>query len=209
MLKTKLNKYEIILSSTSPRRKHLLEELGLNFKVQTRKVDESYPVGYPVEKVAQYLSEIKAAAFHVNEMNSNTIIITADTVVALGNTILGKPADKQHAVKILKKLSGKKHYVITGVTMRTINKRQSFSVSTGVFFKNLTDEEINYYVDNFEPYDKAGAYGIQEWIGHAAIEKIEGSYFNVMGLPTHRLYEELLRFVDGKNGNNSTLVLDI
>ncbi len=207
MLQNKLAKYEIILASTSPRRKLLLEELGIKFKVQTQNVAENFPVGYPVERVAQYLSEIKAAAFHVNEMKSNTLIITADTIVTLGQSILGKPLDKQDAVEILKKLSGKKHQVITGITIRTIDKRRSFSVITDVFFKNLSDDEINYYVDKFEPFDKAGAYGIQEWIGHAAVEKIEGSHFNVMGLPTHRLYEELLRFADGDE--DSSLVLDI
>lgn len=209
MLQSKLANYEIILSSASPRRKELLKELGINFKVQVKKVDENYPEGYPVEKVAQYLSEIKAAAFHVSDMRENTLIITADTVVALGNTIMGKPSNHKDAVSILKSLSGKKHQVITGVTLRTINKRHSFSVSTEVYFKNLSNEEINYYVDEFEPMDKAGAYGIQEWIGHAAIEKIEGSYFNVMGLPTHRLYEELIKFADGNNGNNSSILLDI
>jgi len=209
MLQSKLANFEIILSSASPRRKELLKELGVDFKVQLKKVDENYPVGYPVEKVAQYLSEIKAAAFHVSDMKKNTLIITADTVVALGNTILGKPSDKKDAVNILKNLSGKKHQVITGVTLRTIDKRHSFSVSTEVYFKHLSDEEINYYVDKFKPMDKAGAYGIQEWIGHAAIEKIEGSYFNVMGLPTHRLYQELIKFVNGNNGNNSSMTLDI
>lgn len=209
MLNNKLFKYDIILSSSSPRRKQLLEELGIKFKVQTKEVKENYPVDYPIEKVPQYLSEIKAAAFHVSEMKSNTIIITADTIVALGNTILGKPTNHQDAINILKKLSGKKHQVITGVTLRTIDKRHSFSVSTEVFFKNLSEDEINYYVDKFKPMDKAGAYGIQEWIGHAAIEKIEGSYFNVMGLPTHRLYEELNKFTSDKNDAGSSIHLDI
>lgn len=209
MLQTKLAKYDVILSSASPRRKQLLKELGIKFKVQVKEVDESYPIGYPVEKVAQYISEIKAAAFHINEIKNNTLIITADTVVALGHTILGKPSNHQHAIQMLKTLSGKKHRVITGITLRTIDKRHSFSVNTEVYFKYLSNREINFYVNKFEPFDKAGAYGIQEWIGHAAIEKIEGSYFNVMGLPTHRLYEELIRFVDGDNGNNSTIILDI
>ena len=142
-------------------------------------------------------------------MQNNTIIITADTIVALGNTILGKPKNTKDAVKILKSLSGNKHQVITGVTLRAIDKRRSFSVSTEVFFKNLTTEEINFYVNKFNPMDKAGAYGIQEWIGHVAIEKIEGSYFNVMGLPTHRLYEELIRFVEDKTEISTTLTLDI
>lgn len=209
MLNNRLLDYDIILSSSSPRRKQLLEELGVKFKILTKEVKENYPGGFPIEKVPQYLSEIKAAAFHISEMKSNTIIITADTIVAIGNTILGKPMNLQDAVNILKKLSGKRHQVITGVTLRTIDKRNSFSVSTEVFFKNLTDDEINYYVDNFKPMDKAGAYGIQEWIGHAAIEKIEGSYFNVMGLPTHRLYEELNKFTSDKHNTGSSMQLDI
>ena len=208
MLSKKISKYDIILASASPRRKQLLEELGIKFNVQVKEVDENYPVGYPIDKIAQYLSEMKAAAFHVSEMQSNTIIITADTIVALGNTILGKPSNPKEAVKTLKSLSGKKHHVITGVTLRTIDKRRSFSVITDVYFKNLSDDEIKYYVDKFKPMDKAGAYGIQEWIGHAAIEKIEGSYFNVMGLPTHRLYEELNKFINDDE-STSNLFLDI
>jgi len=201
MLLDKLSKYEIILASASPRRKLLLEELGLNFKVQVINIDETYPEDYPVEKVAKYLSEIKAAAFNLRYIKSNTLVITADTIVALDDEILGKPKDADDARSILKKLSGKKHHVITGVTIRTRNKRFSFSVRTDVYFKKLNNDEINYYVSEFKPMDKAGAYGIQEWIGHVAIEKIEGSYFNVMGLPTHRLYEELLYFVDGNERN--------
>ncbi|MAE07434.1 MAG: septum formation protein Maf [Bacteroidetes bacterium] len=195
MLLNKLESYDVILSSASPRRKQLLEELGIKFKIQTKDVFEDYPDGYPVEKVAQYISEVKAAAFNVREMKQNTLIIAADTIVTLGHSIIGKPTDKQQAIKILKRLSGKKHQVITGITLRSIDKRHSFSVKTDVFFKILSDEEINFYVTKFKPFDKAGAYGIQEWIGHAAVEKIEGSYFNVMGLPTHKLYEELLKFV--------------
>ncbi len=195
MLHKKLASYEIILASASPRRKQLLEELGIKFKVQTKDVVEDFPDGYPVEKVAQYISEVKAAAFSVREIKKNTIIITADTIVTYGNQILGKPKNIEQAAKTLKKLSGKKHHVITGITLRSIDKRHSFSVKTDVYFKNLTDEEIKYYINKFEPWDKAGAYGIQEWIGLVAIEKIEGSYFNVMGLPTHRLYEALNSFV--------------
>ncbi len=195
MLKKKLSSYDIILSSASPRRKQLLEELGVIFKIQTKDVIEDYPDGYPIEKVAQYISEVKAAAYNVREIKKNVIIITADTIVTYGNQIIGKPADKQEAFNTLKKLSGKKHQVITGITLRSQDKRHSFSVKTDVFFKNLSDDEINFYITKFKPFDKAGAYGIQEWIGHAAVEKIEGSYFNVMGLPTHRLYEELNKFV--------------
>ena len=198
MLHNELEKYDVILASCSPRRKLLMEEMGIKFRVMTKEVDESYPTSYPVEKVAQYISEVKAAAFNHNNFENNTLLITADTVVTLGNEILGKPENPDDAIHLLSMLSGKKHHVITGVTIRSLKKRHSFSVSTAVYFKRLLEDEICYYVDNFSPFDKAGAYGIQEWIGHAAIEKIEGSYFNVMGLPTHRLYEELSNFITDK-----------
>ncbi len=209
MLHNKLENFEIILSSASPRRKQLLEEMGIKFIVQPKTIDERYPVGYPVEKVAQYLSEIKAAAFRTSEMKTNTLIITADTIVSLGRTILGKPTNYQSAANMLRNLSGKKHNVITGVTIRTLEKRHSFSANTEVHFKKLTNEEIDYYISNYKPFDKAGAYGIQEWIGHIAIKKIEGSYFNVMGLPTHKLYEELITFVGGIDNGVSNMIIDI
>lgn len=198
MLQDKLKPYDVILASKSPRRKLLLEEMGIDFRIETKEVDESYPASYPVDKVAKYLSEVKAAAFNHKDFKSNTILITADTVVTIGHEVLGKPSDSDDAIHLLSMLSGKKHHVITGVTIRSALKRRSFSVSTSVVFKRLSEDEICYYVDNFSPFDKAGAYGIQEWIGHAAIEKIEGSYFNVMGLPTHRLYEELNSFIADK-----------
>jgi len=209
MLQDKLDTFEIILASGSPRRKQLLEEMGINFKVQTKSIDENYPDSYPVDKVAQYLSEIKAAAFPTSEMKPNTLIITADTIVTLGKTILGKPSNYQNAANMLRNLSGKKHNVVTGVTLRTINKRHSFSANTDVYFKNLKNEEIDYYITNCKPFDKAGGYGIQEWIGHIAIKKIEGSYFNVMGLPTHKLYEELINFVGTIDDSKSKLFFDI
>jgi len=136
----------------------------------------------------------KALAFEPSEIGKNELLITADTIVCLDNEILNKPADKTHAAEMLRKLSGKKHTVITGVTLRSIEKTVSFAVSTNVFFKVLSDEMISYYIDNFHPYDKAGGYGIQEWIGFTGIVKIEGSYFNVVGLPTARLFDELMRF---------------
>lgn len=199
MLQDKLKPFDVILASKSPRRKLLLEEMGIDFRIATKEVDESYPASYPVDKVAKYLSQVKAAAFNHKDLKKNTLLITADTVVTVGHDILGKPVDSDDAIRLLSMLSGKKHYVITGVTIRSAIKRRSFSVSTSVVFKRLSEDEICYYVDNFSPMDKAGAYGIQEWIGHAAIEKIEGSYFNVMGLPTHRLYEELNSFIADKN----------
>ncbi len=207
MLFNKLANYDVVLASGSPRRKQLLEELGLEFRIEVKPIVESYPSSYPIEKVAQYISEFKAAAFNTIDLKKNTLIITADTIVVLNNVILGKPVNKDEARLMLKSLSGEKHRVITGVTLRTYEKRHSFNVSTYVVFKELSDEEIEYYIDNFKPFDKAGGYGIQEWIGHAAIEKIEGSYFNVMGLPTHRLYEELIKFVGDKKYGSINLNL--
>ena len=194
MLKTHLNKYDIILASASPRRKQLLEELGIPFKVQTKNVEESFPPELKPNQVAAFLSTLKANAFHDDELTERTLIITADTIVTINGEILGKPTDREDAIQILQQLSGKGHEVITGVTIRSKQKQVVFSVNTKVYFKQLSTAEIEYYIDTFKPFDKAGAYGIQEWIGHAAIEKIEGSYFNVMGLPTHRLYEELMLF---------------
>lgn len=195
MLYSKINKYELILASGSPRRQHLLEEMGLQFRVLTKPINEVYPNDLTPDEIAKYLSRLKAAAFDHNDFSDNTLIITADTVVTIDGVILGKPADEKEAIEMLEHLSGKTHEVITGVTLRTKLKEHTFSVSTKVVFKILTKEEINYYINLYKPYDKAGAYGIQEWIGHVAIKKIEGSYFNVMGLPTHRLYEELLKFI--------------
>lgn len=195
MLNEKLKNYKLILASASPRRKILLEEMGLEFDVITKKIEEVYPGLYSPVEVAKHLSELKASAFNSDELLPNKLIITADTVVAIGNEIIGKPISRKNAVEILMKLSGREHKVITGVCLRTAKKMHSFTASTEVYFKNLTDKEIEFYITNYLPYDKAGAYGIQEWIGHVAIEKIDGSYYNVMGLPTHRLYEELTKFI--------------
>lgn len=195
MLNEKLKNYDLILASASPRRQHLLEEMGIRFTVLTKPTDELYPNDLTPLEVAEFLSRLKADAFSEADFNASTLIITADTVVTIEGKILGKPTDEKEAIEMLEHLSGKTHEVITGVTLRTLIKEHTFSVLTQVVFKKLNAEEINYYINNFKPYDKAGAYGIQEWIGHVAIEKIEGSYFNVMGLPTHRLYEELSKFV--------------
>ncbi len=195
MLEEKLLSYDIILASASPRRSELLKELGVRFRLLPKHIDESFDAEFPPRKVAEYLSKKKARAFSQSEIHENTIIITADTIVSIGKVILGKPANILEAKSILQQLSGNKHEVITGVTLRSIKKLKTFSVVTTVYFKELTESEMDYYIENFQPFDKAGAYGIQEWIGHAAIERIEGSYFNVMGLPTHRLYEELISFV--------------
>jgi len=185
--------YHIILASKSPRRQDLLKGLGFEFEIRTKEVEEHYPSHLKREDVALFLSELKADAFK-NELSNNEILITSDTIVCIDDEILGKPEGEKGAIKMLQQLSGKKHEVITAVTLCSAQKKKSFFVTTAVYFKVLTNREIEYYVANFQPYDKAGSYGIQEWIGYIGIEKIEGSYFNVMGLPTHQLYEQLLNF---------------
>ncbi|MCS5663233.1 MAG: Maf family nucleotide pyrophosphatase [Flavobacteriales bacterium] len=180
----------IILASQSPRRKELLELLDLNFIVEVREVDEVFPKSLDVTKVAEYLAKLKASAF--TDIHADQIVITADTVVILDKQILGKPKDKTEAAKMLQSLSNRSHRVITGVCMKSKDKIISFSNTTKVFFKELTSSEIEYYIENYKPFDKAGSYGIQEWIGAIGITKIEGSYFNVVGLPIQELNEQLL-----------------
>lgn len=186
-----LKKYQIILASKSPRRQFLLKDLGLNFEVHTKDVDESFPENLKAEQIPLYLCEKKANAFD-SELTDNTIVITADTIVWINGQVLNKPENFEDAVRMLKLLSGKMHEVYTGVCLKSKQKTKSFYSLTKVYFKNLSIEEIKYYIKNYNPYDKAGAYGAQEWLGYIAIEKIEGSYFNVMGLPVRELYEELL-----------------
>ena len=186
-LKEKMKK--IVLSSNSPRRKELLGELGIDFEVRVIEgIDETYPKELSVEEVPQYIAREKAGAYMVGK---NEVLLTADTVVVLGNEIMGKPHDEADAMRMLRQLSGKTHQVITGVCLKTSDKQVTFADVTDVGFADLTDEEIKYYVDNFRPLDKAGAYGIQEWIGLAGVTGINGSYFNVVGLPVHRVYAEL------------------
>jgi len=187
-------KYKIILASGSPRRQQLLRELGLEFEVNPVNVEEVYPTHLQKEDIAIYLSELKAKAFDFNKLCENCLVITADTIVWLDNEILPKPNDAKEASLFLNKLSGMSHDVITGCTLRTKDKMKSFYSDTKVYFKNLKQEEIDYYITHYKPFDKAGAYGIQEWIGYTGIEKIEGSYFNVVGLPVQKLYTELLKF---------------
>ena len=189
-----INNFHIILGSKSPRRNLLLKEMGFKFDVIVKEVEESYPDNLKPEQIALYVAEIKADAFNADELNDNDIVITADTIVCFKDEILLKPKNYNDAYNILKKLSANKHKVITGICLKSKYKQKSFFVSTDVYFKNLSDDEIKYYIENYQPYDKAGAYGIQEWIGYVGIERIEGSYFNVVGLPTHVLYEELLKF---------------
>lgn len=191
----KLNNFRIILASASPRRQELLKGLGLTFEVKVTDVDEKFPPSLRHSEIAVYLSQLKANAFKEVDLCSNCLLITADTIVWQNNRILPKPRDREDAISILNQLSGDVHDVITGVTLKSKEKCTSFFSDTRVFFKELSQAEINHYVDVYKPYDKAGAYGIQEWIGFIGIEKIEGSYYNVMGLPVQQLYSELLRFV--------------
>lgn len=189
-----LSKYKIILASNSPRRKELLGGLNLDFEVRIiPDIDESYPEEMPVEAIAGYVAQKKAEAY-LPTLADEELLITADTIVSLGGTILGKPADREDAIRMLGELSGRQHEVITGVCVYTREKQLTFSVTSAVRFGTLTEEEITYYVDNYRPYDKAGAYGIQEWIGYIAVEAIQGSFYNVMGLPIQRLYQELKNF---------------
>ena len=193
MLKN-LDNYKILLASQSPRRKELLSQLGISFEtIILHGIDESYPKSISVEEVAEFISIKKSEAF-ASVIKDNELVITADTVVVCDNDVLGKPANYLDAIEMLKKLSGRIHKVITGVTISTKKKTRSFSVSTDVEFASITNEEIEYYVENYKPYDKAGAYGIQEWIGYMGIKGIKGSFYNVMGLPVQRLYALLKTF---------------
>lgn len=183
--------YHIILASNSPRRKELLRGLDIAFDVRVQPdIAETYPESAAPADVAGYISREKANAYK-DTITEHELIITADTVVIVGNEILGKPANNDEAKEMLRKISGRKHQVVTGVCLTTTEKQHCFSVSTDVTFKNLTDKEIEYYVETYSPLDKAGAYGIQEWIGYVGVTALEGSYFNVMGLPVQRIWEEL------------------
>lgn len=189
-----LKGYKLLLASASPRRKELLAMLGLEFDLCSGKdVDESYPEDIETDEIAKFLAQKKADAY-VKELASDEIVITADTIVVNDGRVLGKPADEIEAKTMLKSLSGHKHRVITGVAVTSKQKQVSFSVGTDVEFATLDADEIDEYVSVFKPLDKAGAYGIQEWIGCIGVKNINGSYYNVMGLPLHRLYTELKRF---------------
>jgi septum formation protein len=194
MLVDKLNEFNIILASRSPRRQQLLHELGLKFDVVIKDYVETYPEGLDGEEIARYIAYEKAASFK-NQLSANDIVIAADTIVWCNKKVLGKPLDQEDAIAILKEISGNTHEVITGVSIRSHSREITFSESTKVTFEVFTDEEIAYYTANYKPYDKAGAYGIQEWIGIIACSHIDGSYFNVVGLPVQRLYKELQRFI--------------
>jgi septum formation protein len=198
MVADHLDKFRIILASSSPRRQQLLKETGLQFDIVVKEYPETFPEGLDGKTVAEYISHQKAILFR-GELSDNEIVITADTIVWCNNKILGKPVDYDDAFRILREISGNTHEVITGVTLLSSIREKTFSVSTRVTFDALTDEEIDYYIKEFRPYDKAGAYGIQEWIGLVACSAIEGSYFNVVGLPVHTLYKELQEFVSANS----------
>ena len=189
-----LKKYNVVLASNSPRRKELLQRLGIPFKVRTLLgIDESYPDTLRGEDIVRYISRNKANAYR-SSMGPDELLITADTIVYLQGEVMGKPHDADDARRMLRALAVQVHQVITGVTIITANDMENFAVTSQVKFSDLSDDEINYYVDRYLPLDKAGAYGIQEWIGLVAVEELRGSYFNVVGLPIQRLYQALKRF---------------
>ncbi len=194
MLAKQLKKYNIILGSASPRRKKLLTDIGLKFTIKTTEKEENYPINFPHIEIAEFLAKQKSD-FLSDDLKNDDLLITADTIVSQDGKILHKPKDKKDAKKILTKLSGNSHKVITAVCIKTTKKTVIFSTVTKVFFNILSDEEMDFYITNFNPLDKAGAYGIQEWIGLIGIEKIEGSYYNVVGLPIAKLYHKLIQFV--------------
>src|SRR6056300_731998 len=185
-----LKSKKIILASKSPRRQELLKGLDIQFEIKTKEVDESYPLTMKPEQVPVFLAEKKADAF-VDLLEKDTILITSDTIVIQGKNILEKPISIEEGKAMIRKLSGQVHTVVTGVCIRTLEKIISFSDETRVLFTDLTDDEIDYYMKNYQPFDKAGSYGVQEWIGYVGIERLEGSYYNVMGLPVHKVYTAL------------------
>ncbi len=188
-----LPKYNYILASKSPRRQELIHDLGIDFRVEIREVEENFPAELYREEIPVFLAELKAKPF-LGTLYENDLLITADTIVWLDGEVFGKPSDREDAFRILKKLSGKEHQVISGVCLTGMEKQKSFWSVSNVSFRELSDKEIYFYIDEFKPYDKAGAYGIQEWIGYIGITHIEGSFYNVMGLPVQQLYSEIIRF---------------
>ena len=195
MLKEKLKNYNLILASASPRRQQFFKDLDLDFEIQLKPVVEEYPKRLRHFEISDYLAQLKSLPFK-EKLKDQDILVTSDTIVWHNENAIGKPRDKAEAFQIIKDLSATTHEVITSVCFTTKATQKTVSAVTKVTFKALTDEEINYYLERFNPYDKAGAYGIQDWIGHVAITKIEGSYYNVMGLPTHLVYQALLEIVN-------------
>ncbi len=192
MLNEKLKNKHLILASGSPRRQHFLKELKLDFEIRLKEIDENYPSNLKEEEITDYLAELKAQPF-IKELKQDDILITADTIVWLDGKAIGKPKNHEEAKNMLTNLSGKTHKVISSFCLTTVNKQIIKSDTTFVKFSKLTEIEIEYYIKNYHPFDKAGSYGIQEWIGYIGIEKIEGSYFNVMGFPIHKFYHEMLK----------------
>ena len=194
MLNKLLQQYNVILGSASARRKELLSDIGIEFSIQTTDKEEEYPSTLKEERIAEFLAQQKSEFLSENQKNTD-LLITADTIVSYKSEVLNKPQNKEQAFNSLKKLSGNTHKVITGVCIKSIKKEVIFSATTMVTFRKLTPKEIEHYINNFNPFDKAGAYGIQDWIGKIGIQKIDGSYSNVVGLPTKELYEELELFI--------------
>ena len=193
MILKNLENYKLILASGSPRRQQLLQNLGLDFEVRPSFLEEFYPEELGMTAIPVYLAQLKAESVK-DELKENELLITADTIVWKDEKVLQKPKSRDEAISILKSLSGCQHQVITGMHLLSLEKKVSFHAVTEVWFDDLSDEEIFFYVDNYKPYDKAGAYGIQEWIGYVGVNKIEGSFYNVMGLPVHKLYQYLKEF---------------
>ncbi len=193
MVLENLKKYKLILASKSPRRQQLLKNLGLDFEIRTKELDEYFPEELGMTAIPEFLAQLKADAMK-DTLQDDEILITADTIVWKDANVLGKPKTREEAIEMLKDLSGNQHQVITGMHLQSTQKKVTFHAVTEVWFDELTDDEISFYVDTYKPYDKAGAYGIQEWIGYVGINKIEGSFYNVMGLPVHKLYQYLKEF---------------
>ena len=196
MLKKNLANFDIILASGSPRRQHFFKELDIDFKIDVREIKEVFPLHLKAQEITNYLAQLKASAF--KDIKERQIIITSDTIVWKDNRAIGKPKDKQDAVKMLQYLSGDTHRVFTSVCFSTINSQKTVYDCTKVQFKELTNDQIEYYLETCKPYDKAGSYGIQDWLGYVGIEKIEGCFFNVMGLPTRLVYNTLLEIATSK-----------
>ena len=195
MLKEKLNKINIILASGSPRRQQFFKEMDLHYTIRLKEIEEIYPEHLQAEEITNFLAELKANAFE-NELKENDVLVTSDTIVWLNGKALGKPKDYDDAFQMLQQLANQTHEVITSVCLKSIDKKEVFHCVTKVAFANLSDEAIKYYLDNYQPFDKAGSYGIQDWIGLVGISKIEGSYTNVVGLPTEMLFQKLMNYAE-------------
>ena len=195
MLKEKLNTINIILASGSPRRQQFFKEMDLHYTIRLKEIEEIYPEHLKAEEITNFLAELKASAFE-NELEQNDVLVTSDTIVWLNGKALGKPKDYDNAFTMLQQLANQTHEVITSVCLKSLDKTEVFHCVTKVTFANLSDEAIRYYLDNYQPFDKAGSYGIQDWIGLIGISKIEGSYTNVVGLPTEMLFQKLMNYAE-------------